>query len=133
MPKSILIVDDHDAVRWAIRSLIAKEEDLRVCGEAVDGLEAIKKSKEFKPDLILLDLAMPKLNGIKAASVIKTEVPTARIVLFTLYELPVKMLGPIAGIDLVLSKRDGVKNLIKRVREFFASQADLDANRPLAN
>jgi DNA-binding NarL/FixJ family response regulator len=133
MPKSILIVDDHDAVRSAIRSLIAKEEDLRVCGEAVDGLEAIKKSKEFKPDLILLDLAMPKLNGIKAASVIKTEVPTARIVLFTLYELPVKMLGPIAGIDLVLSKRDGVKNLIKRVREFFASQADLDANRPLAN
>jgi len=133
MRKSVLIVDDHDAVRGAIRSAIAKEEDLRVCGEAVDGLDAIEKTKEFKPDLVVLDLAMPKLNGIEAASVIHTEVPTARVVLFTLYDRPVKMLGAVVGIDLVLSKTDGVKNLIKCVREFFASRAELDPDRTLAN
>jgi DNA-binding NarL/FixJ family response regulator len=91
--------------------------DLEVCGEAIDGVDAIKKARELKPDLVLLDLSMPRMNGAEAASVIKGMMPQVLIVLFTLYK---ETLGnaviSAVGIDAVVSKPDGWGRLIECVR-----------------
>src|SRR5215470_6932802 len=85
MSKSILVVDDSDTVRKVTRLFLETQLDFEVCGEAVDGVDAIEKAKQLKPDLIVLDLAMPEMNGIEAASVIKGMMPRVPIVLFALY------------------------------------------------
>ena len=83
--------------------------------EAVDGVDAIEKAKEEKPDLILLDLAMPRLNGVEAASVLKNTLPETPIILFTMYtDLHADSLSAFIGVDFV-SKADGVSKLLERV------------------
>ena len=86
MSKRILIADDGDAVRQVIRAFFEARTDLEVCGEAADGADVIDKAKELKPDLILLDLAMPMMNGVEAASVIRGLMPQVPIVLYTMYD-----------------------------------------------
>jgi len=71
VPRCILIVDDHEPIRKLVRAFLESEGGFSVCGEAVDGYDAIDKAQELKPDLIILDLAMPRMNGIHAASKIK--------------------------------------------------------------
>ena len=69
--KRILVADDSETSRTALTKYLASQQDLEVCGEAVDGEDTIAKAWELKPDLILLDVAMPRTNGIVAASVLK--------------------------------------------------------------
>ena len=117
MPKSILIVDDSDTVRRVTRLFLESQLGLEVCGEAVDGVDAIEKAKELKPDLILLDLAMPRLNGVEAAMVLKAMMPRVPIVIFTLYKESLgNALTSAIGIDAVLSKPDGGWKLVDCVR-----------------
>jgi CheY-like chemotaxis protein len=115
--KSILVVDDSPTVRKITRLFLGTQIDLEVCGEAVDGVDAIEKAKELKPDLIVLDLAMPEMNGVEAASVIKGMLPKVPIVLFTLYRESIgDALASAVGIDAVLSKPDGGWKLLECVR-----------------
>ncbi len=87
-----------------------------VCGEAVNGREAVQRAMALKPDLVLLDLAMPELNGAEVASVLKGAMPETRIILFTMYHENVgKYLSSALGIDAVLSKRDGVTKLASAI------------------
>jgi CheY-like chemotaxis protein len=123
--RKILIVDDNASVRRIVRGLIETQADLRVCGEAVDGVDAIEKSKQLEPDLILLDLRMPRLNGAAAASILKRLMPKVPIILFTMYEEAVGKLAPAVGIDVVLAKREGMSNLLPRVRQLFESHPDV--------
>ena len=115
MSKSILIVDDHEPTRGVIRSLLETRADLHVCGEANNGLEAIEKARDLNPDLILLDLVMPKLSGAAAASILKKMLPKISIVLFTMYEGATATLAKAVGVDVVLSKPDGISNLVETV------------------
>ena len=117
MSKNILIVDDSDITRKIIRLFLEIQIGFEVCGEAVDGVDAIEKAKKLKPDLILLDLAMPRMNGIEAASVIKGMMPQVSIVLFTMYKETVgKAIASAVGIDAVLSKLDGGWKLLEYVQ-----------------
>src|SRR5580704_14584836 len=84
MPKCILLVDDNAVIRRMLRAAF-EQPGWEVCGEAVNGQDAIDKARESKPDLIVLDLSMPIMNGIQAAPVLKRMLPTVPIVLFTLY------------------------------------------------
>jgi DNA-binding NarL/FixJ family response regulator len=81
----ILIVDDFASWRRAIHSILAKDEDLEVVGEASDGLEAVQKSEELQPDLVLLDIQLPKMNGLDAARLIHKVSPTTRILFVSSY------------------------------------------------
>jgi DNA-binding NarL/FixJ family response regulator len=85
MPKNILIADDNAGVRALIRTYLEMQTEFEVCGEATDGVDAIEKIKELKPDLILLDLVMPKMNGAEVASIIKRTMPTVPIILFSVH------------------------------------------------
>ncbi len=73
MPKQLLIADDSYLVRETIKNVFAGRTDIVVCGEASNGLEAVEKARTLKPDLVLLDLAMPEMNGAEAASVLEND------------------------------------------------------------
>ncbi len=81
----ILVIDDGDWVRNII-GLFLEHAGFEVCGEAADGVEAIEQAKKLKPDLIVLDLVMPRMNGAEAASVLSQTMPDVPIVLLTLYQ-----------------------------------------------
>jgi DNA-binding NarL/FixJ family response regulator len=122
MSKNILIVDDSEITRRITRLFLEIQIGFEVCGEAVDGVDAIEKAKKLKPDLILLDLAMPRMNGIETASVIKGMMPQVPIVLFTMYKETVgNALASAVGIDAVLSKVDGGWKLVEQVQTLLQS------------
>jgi DNA-binding NarL/FixJ family response regulator len=123
LSRKILIVDDSKAVRDAIRFIVEQQQGFVVCDEGTDGFEAIEKAQNLKPDLILLDLAMPRLNGAIAASVLKATIPGVRIILFTMYEDAVNMLSPALAVDLVLTKPNGLHNLVQSIQELLGQEA----------
>jgi DNA-binding NarL/FixJ family response regulator len=88
VPTRILIVDDHKSAIREIRTLLGGNPEWEVCGEAADGQEALAKANEMHPDLIVLDFAMPVMNGLMAAQEITKVQPTVPIVLNTLYNSP---------------------------------------------
>jgi len=122
VPKQILIADDGTTVRQVIRAFLETRTGFEVCGEAVDGLDAIEKAKALKPDLILLDLAMPRMNGAEAASILRNIMPKVPIVLFTMYdESMVESLTSAIGANAVLSKPDGMGNLVSCVENLLGA------------
>ena len=74
----ILIVDDHVYVRRGVRSLLSSRPEWKVCGEAVDGVEAVEKAKALRPDVVLMDISMPRMNGVEASRIIRREVPESK-------------------------------------------------------
>jgi len=116
MHNRILIVDDSEIVRDTIRVLLTSA-GFNVCGEAHNGLAAIEKAQELKPDLIVLDLAMPVMDGGHTASVLKKMMPDVFVVFFTMYEESTcGALASAAGVDVVLSKADGIGQLLRCAR-----------------
>jgi DNA-binding NarL/FixJ family response regulator len=110
--KNVLIADDSVTVRQVLKRYLSTRGDVVVCGEAVNGREAVQRAMALKPDLVLLDLAMPELNGAEVASVLKGAIPKTRIILFTMYSENIgKYLTSAVGIEAVLSKPDGVTEL----------------------
>jgi DNA-binding NarL/FixJ family response regulator len=79
----ILVADDHPIFRFGLCSLLSSHKDWEICGEAVDGREAVEKCKRLKPDLLILDICMPKLNGVDAARQILKNDPAQRILIVT--------------------------------------------------
>lgn len=115
MPKSVLIADDTDAVRRAAREVLERA-GYTVCGEAVDGLDALQKAEDLRPDLVILDVRMPKMSGIEAASVLKRRRPTTAILLLTLYPIG-SAVATAAGVAGVFEKTNDIKNLPERVKK----------------
>jgi CheY-like chemotaxis protein len=112
--KTVLIADDSASVRLSVRLLLEGRHTEIVVREAVDGLDAIEKAKKSKPDLILLDLAMPRLNGAEAATVLKNDLPKTPVILFTLTDMRPDALCEALGVDFI-SKVDGIPKLLARV------------------
>jgi len=121
-PRTILIADDSEMVRTKIRQALERGTDFEICGEATDGLEAVAKAKELTPDLILLDVKMPRLTGLEVAGILRHTQPGIRIMMVTMYAEELnKRLTSLFGIDAVFSKSEGVTRLIERVENLLAA------------
>jgi CheY-like chemotaxis protein len=113
--KTVLIADDSASMRLSVRFLLQGRHTQLKVREAVDGVDAIEKAKTFQPDLILLDLAMPRLNGAEAATVLKNVMPETPVILFTMNtDLYADAVCAAIGVDFI-SKVDGIPKLLERV------------------
>lgn len=83
----ILIADDHDVVRKGIHTLLGAHEGWHICAEASTGREAVDKAREFRPDVVILDVAMPELNGLEATRQIHASVPSAKLLILTMHDI----------------------------------------------
>jgi len=114
--KQILIADDSSIVRRILSMFVQARKNIEVCGEAANGTEAIEKAKLLHPDLVLLDLAMPEMNGAEVASILKKMMPNVHIIIFSMYSENIgRALTSTIGVDMVLSKPDGMISLMKAV------------------
>jgi DNA-binding NarL/FixJ family response regulator len=117
MHTRILIVDDNALVRGLVRTSLESRRDLEVCGEASDGMEGLEKGLALRPDLIILDFAMPRINGLQAALMFHAIAPDTPIILFTMYKdgILTRLAGK-AGVSSVISKTDQLTVLADEVQ-----------------
>ncbi len=124
MSPRILIVDANARMRRTIRQMVEDDTDLQVCGEGMDGQDAIRKAEQLRPDLVILDLTMPKMNGLQVARALKRLLPKVRLVLFSLEENQfMRNAAKAAGISAVASKREGSRSLFQGLRTALQSAA----------
>ena len=113
-PARVLIVDDHPIVWMGLQFLLANRPALAVCGEVENGKEAIRKVLHLLPDLVILDLSMPLLNGFDAALEIKRVAPSTKIVLFSVHKIP--STAQIIGADAFVQKGSPPGELILTIQ-----------------
>jgi NarL family two-component system response regulator LiaR len=120
----VLIVDDHTVVRDGLNALLSIEPGIKVVGAAADGLEAVSLARELNPDVILLDLVMPKMDGVQAINAIKADNPSAKILVLTSFAQNHQVFSAIkSGAIGYLMKDSSADELIQAVR-------DTHSNRP---
>jgi DNA-binding NarL/FixJ family response regulator len=135
-PIRILTVDDHALLREGIAALVNAEFDMKLVAEACNGQEAIEKFRSNRPDVTLMDLQMPALNGIEAIIGIRTEFPNARIIVLTTYAGDVQVLRALkAGARGYILKGEVHRDLLDTIRAVHAGQKriPLDLAAELAN
>jgi two-component system chemotaxis response regulator CheY len=117
MAKTVLIVDDNPSIRRALCELFKREADFEVCGEAENGQEAIEKAQALPPDLIVLDLSMPVMNGLDAARVLKRLMPTVSLIMYSSFAgNVVEEQARLAGISELVPKSEHASVLIHKAR-----------------
>ena len=84
----VIIADDQAFIRRGLRALLADEKDIEVCAEAVDGKDALAKSLELRPDVVIMDIVMPRMDGIEATRLLRKAVPQAKILGLSQYDIP---------------------------------------------
>jgi DNA-binding NarL/FixJ family response regulator len=114
--KSVMIVDDNRAVRKALCEFFTAAGDFSACGEAENGREAIEKAQRLHPDLIVTDLAMPVLNGLEEARLLKQLMPTVPVIIYTVHSGLLEKEARLAGASAVVSKSESVATLIATAR-----------------
>lgn len=126
----VLIVDDNGGVRALVRRLFEVERDFEIVGEAENGQEAVEKAAILKPDLIILDLSMPVMSGLDAASWLKNHLPETRLILFTVEEgREVERLARSAGIHAFVLKNQAAPSLVLQARALLPAP-DQDEDPP---
>ena len=124
MVKSVLIADDQKMIRQALCSLFSSQEDFNVCGDAENGLEAIEMAQVLRPDLILLGLSMPMMNGIEAACELKRLMPMVPIIVFSEYsDVFSEREARSRGISGIVSKTEQLSVLLDKARSALYSAA----------
>src|SRR5438093_391296 len=86
VPLRILVADDHDIVREGLRRLLTSQPGWEICAEAVNGREAVEKARQLHPDVVVLDLSMPELNGLEATRQLRKALPRTEVVVLTMHE-----------------------------------------------
>jgi DNA-binding NarL/FixJ family response regulator len=128
-PFRILVVDDHELVRRAIRALLANCPAYQLCGEAVDGRDAIQRSKLLNPNLVLLDISLPDMSGLEVLQTIRRDVPGCRILVVSQHDpLHLEPIVLAHGADGFVSKARLSTDLAKVIGAIISDQSV--ANRP---
>jgi DNA-binding NarL/FixJ family response regulator len=113
----VLLADDHKVVRDGLRLLVDGQRDMRVVGEAADGKEALDKARELKPDVVVMDLSMPRLSGLQATERLRVEQPAVKVVALTVHEDAAYLLQLCkAGAVGYVLKRSAGDDLIQAIR-----------------
>lgn len=116
MATRILIVDDNPVVRYTLRSLFDRHSGWKVCGEAVNGVDALTKAKELAPDIMVLDISMPVMDGLETARQLKQVLPSLPIVLFTSHEIAhLQREVAAVGVRAIVSKASSPEQLIDAI------------------
>jgi DNA-binding NarL/FixJ family response regulator len=122
MVATILIVDDNAQLRTLLRGIVVQEPDCHVVGEAEDGAEAMRLAQALRPDIVLLDLAMPRVNGLEALRRIKAERPTTKIIIVTVHAEDVyRRAAADSGADAFLLKKTLVSVLLPTIQRLRGS------------
>ena len=118
MTKRIMVADDNAPIRKALRTILEFREDWKVIGEAINGCEAIEKAKVLHPDLIVLDVSMPVMNGLDAARVLHRIMPAIPVILCSLHANDVlENQAASLGVTAVISKEQNMQVLVKKASE----------------
>jgi DNA-binding NarL/FixJ family response regulator len=124
-PANILIVDDHELIRAGVRGLFASDPQVTVSGEAKDGKEAIEQVRKLNPDLVILDITMPVMNGLDAATEIRRLAPKTKIVILTMHDAAqMRDQAQRAGADAFVVKSDVAAKLANIVRFLLEIQTE---------
>ncbi|MCL5045343.1 MAG: response regulator transcription factor [Actinobacteria bacterium] len=116
----VLLVDDHTILREGIKMLLEAQPDVEVVGEAEDGEEAVAKARALKPDVVLMDVAMPKLNGLEATRQIKKEDPGAQVLILSMHETEEYILPILeAGASGYVVKQTAAQELVSAIRAVY--------------
>jgi DNA-binding NarL/FixJ family response regulator len=117
MARSVLIVDDSAVIRRTLREVFRDDPDLEVCGEAENGREAIERARQLRPDLIVLDLSMPVMNGLDAARALKRLMPEVSLIMYSAFgDKVVEHQARLIGISGVVSKFEPASALVNEAR-----------------
>ena len=120
----VLIVDDHDPVRRGIRLLLSSDTSVSVCGEAADGIEAVEKAATLRPDVILMDITMPRMDGLQATRAIKQALPATRVILVSQNDPGiVQQHATEVNADAVVAKSELSQQLIPAIGNLFGKTA----------
>ncbi len=123
----VLLADDHDIFRKGLREIIDKQSDMTVVGEARDGVEAVNKAEELAPDAILMDLKMPRLDGLGAAHLITERDPEAKIIILTMYLEDEYVSEAIkAGARGYILKDAGLEKVLEAIRAVHRGEVRID-------
>lgn len=124
MRKAVLIVDDNIFIRHALCEFFQREPDFAVCGVAENGRDAIDEACRLHPDVIVLDFAMPVMNGLDAARIIKREIPSVQLIMYSaLEDKSSEQMARNTGFAALVSKSDKISALIEKARGLVASKA----------
>ena len=130
----ILIADDNQRVRGAVAELLSSSPMCEVCGEAQDGLETIQKAMQLLPDLVFLDISMPGMDGLAVARQLRTQLPSARIVVMSQHDPDILLpLALAAGADGCVDKsrlKHDILSIIERVTSAIEKDAGPDLRLP---
>jgi PAS domain S-box-containing protein len=136
-PIRILVADDHEVVRRGVRALLQSHSELEVCGEAANGREAVEAAKQLRPDIVVMDVSMPQLNGLEATRLLQSEVPSAQVIIMTQHESREMVRQAFsAGARAYLVKSALARDLLRAVdsvrrdQSFFQSELSLDKASP---
>lgn len=123
-PRSVLIVDDSLLIRKTLCEAFTREGEFEICGEAENGRDAIEKARLLHPDLIVMDLSMPRLNGLEATRTLKRMMRTTPVILYSIYDVAaIRREAILAGADAVISKSESPAVLIEKARELVGRAA----------
>ena len=126
--KRILIADDHDVTRQGVRSLLKDEADLEICGEAVNGIDAVAKARELDPDLIIMDISMPGASGFSAATNLRESGARCKVLFFTTHTYyEIERMSLACGYEGLVTKTNAARDLLRAVRAILAGKKFFDS------
>ncbi|RZT23279.1 MULTISPECIES: response regulator [Fictibacillus] len=121
---TILLVDDHAILRDGLKNILSFEDDMKVIGEAISGEEAIKLADELAPDVIIMDINLPGINGVETTAIIKSKNPNARILVLTMYTHDEYLLSALkAGADGYLLKDAPSEHVVDAINTVFRGES----------
>lgn len=120
---TLMLVDDHAMIRAGYRALLKKQHRLQVIAEAADGIEAYQRFKEYQPDVVIMDLSLPKQGGLEAIAHIKQYSPKAKILVFSMHQTPIFPLQALkAGAIGYVTKSSAPETLLQAIYQVYAGQ-----------